>query len=87
MLRLFFQVSAIVGNRTRKQLSDHWTTTAAPLRGAKFTLKEDHFLLAAHMICGNNWAQISVFMPGRSRLQVKNRFKALAKGAPPVWSL
>ncbi|CAG0892268.1 unnamed protein product [Darwinula stevensoni] len=83
----WYKVSAIVGNRTRKQLSDHWTTVGTPLQGAKFTLKEDHFLLAAHMICGNNWAQISAFMPGRSRLQVKNRCKALAKGAPPVWSL
>lgn len=68
-------VAASVAGRTRKQCRERWSGKLNPeLAKEPWTSNEDEKLKELHNKLGNKWALISVHLPGRSPIMLKNRW-------------
>lgn len=50
-----------------------------------WTIDEDYILLTNQQILGNCWADIAKLLPGRSRLDVKTRFRSISRAYKRIW--
>ena len=66
--------------RNGKQCRERWVTALSPyIRRDEWTAEEDKILLAMQHKLGNQWATIMKYLPGRSSIALKNRFKSLVR--------
>jgi hypothetical protein len=74
------RIAAHVRTRTGKQCRERWLGQLAPsVSRETWSADEDAALLRARDILGNRWTTISAQLPGRSGLQVKNRWNWLLR--------
>ena len=66
--------------RNGKQCRERWVTALCPeIKKAEWTVEEDDTLLKMQYKLGNQWASIMKYLPGRSSIALKNRFKSLSR--------
>jgi hypothetical protein len=66
--------------RSGKQCRERWINWLDPkLNQENWTPEEDEILLYKQKECGNCWAKIARFLPGRSANGSKNRWRWIAK--------
>jgi myb proto-oncogene protein len=76
----WIRVANVVATRTGKQCRERWTEQIAPIISKDEWLpEEDAVLMRAHDISGNRWTSITTQLPGRSPLNVKNRWHWLKR--------
>jgi hypothetical protein len=76
-------VAAELGTRTPRQCRNRYTLFLAPdLNSAPWTPDEDEVLIHHYEAIGPKWAALRQFFPGRTDLNVKNRFLFLARNRP-----
>jgi hypothetical protein len=74
------KISAVVTTRTGKQCRERWIGQLAPSVSKEiWSDDEDAVLIRQHALTGNRWTAIAVQLPGRSALQVKNRWNWLMR--------
>ena len=62
-------------HRNRKQCRERWVNNLDQcVKSTEWTIEEELRLLKAHKKCGNKWAEIRDYLPGRSAKQIKNQF-------------
>ena len=68
-------ISTLVPGRNGKQCRERWSGMLDPeLAKEAWSLEEDQLLIKLHSEFGNKWAKISTFLPGRSRISLRNRW-------------
>jgi hypothetical protein len=73
-------VAKSMPGRGGKQCRERYTNKLAPdVKGGEWTEEEDALLFQKHRELGNKWAQIAVWVPGRSDNAVKNRFHSTVR--------
>jgi hypothetical protein len=73
-------ISAHVPTRSGKQCRERWIGKLAPsVSRENWTPEEDAVLVREHAISGNRSTSITMQLPGRSSLQVKNRWTWLKR--------
>lgn len=66
--------------RQPKQCRDRFVNKIDPnLRKGGWTSEEDKMIVAAHMRLGNRWHEMAKAIPGRSELQIKDRWYAVVQ--------
>jgi hypothetical protein len=61
--------------RTSRQIRERWHHYLCPdLDKSPFTQEEDDTILAKQREFGNSWSNISVFVPGRTDAQIRDRY-------------
>jgi hypothetical protein len=76
-------VSRRVPTRTGKQCRERWVGQLSPTISREiWQPSEDAALYHAHCVHGNQWTIISLQMPGRSSLSIKNRWNWLLRHCP-----
>ena len=66
--------------RSGKQCRERWITFLSPdVKRDEWTKEEDDILVKMQHQYGNQWALIAKFLPGRSSISIKNRFKSLLR--------
>ncbi|XP_063217203.1 snRNA-activating protein complex subunit 4 isoform X2 [Bacillus rossius redtenbacheri] len=71
------RVAAMVKGRTKVQVFNRWKYCLEPsIRKGRFTEEEDLMILAAMKWYGRNFQQISRFVPGRTPIQLRDRYNA-----------
>lgn len=66
--------------RTGKQCRERWFNHLSPsINKDPWTIKEQTILFSKHKELGNYWANIMVYLPGRSENAVKNQFYSLLR--------
>jgi hypothetical protein len=74
------RISLRVPRRSGKQCRERWLGQLAPsVSKGTWTADEDAVLIRNHAIAGNRWTAIATHLPGRSSLQVKNRWNWLKR--------
>jgi hypothetical protein len=74
------KISALVTTRTGKQCRERWIGQLAPsVSKETWSGEEDAVLIRQHALTGNRWTVIAAQLPGRSALQVKNRWNWLMR--------
>jgi hypothetical protein len=74
------RVAMLVPTRTGKQCRERWIGQLSPaLLKDGWLPDEDAVLVQAHAVNGNRWTAISLQLPGRSPLCVKNRWNWLIR--------
>jgi myb proto-oncogene protein len=74
------RISTRVPRRSGKQCRERWIGQLAPsVSKHTWTPEEDAILLRNHAVIGNRWTMIAAQLPGRSALQVKNRWNWLRR--------
>jgi hypothetical protein len=74
------RISAVVRTRTGKQCRERWVGQLAPsVSKENWMPHEDAILVLHHGAAGNRWTAIASQLPGRSPLQVKNRWNWLTR--------
>jgi hypothetical protein len=74
------QFGTRVPRRSGKQCRERWIGQLAPsVSKETWTPEENSILLNYHAMNGNRWTSIAVDLPGRSALQVKNRWNWLKR--------
>ncbi|OHT15860.1 myb-related protein 3R-1-like protein [Tritrichomonas foetus] len=69
------RVSKLMPGRNAKQCRERWAGILSPeLRREAWTSQEDELLIKLHEQYGNKWALLSTFLPGRSRIGLRNRW-------------
>ena len=69
------RVAKAMPGRNGKQCRERWAGMLAPeLTKEAWTPQEDALLIQLHNQYGNKWALISSFLPGRSRIGLRNRW-------------
>ncbi|OHT15327.1 Myb-like DNA-binding domain containing protein [Tritrichomonas foetus] len=64
--------------RSPRQLRERYTNyIREPVKRTPFTESEDRLIIEKFKKLGPNWSMIASFIPGRSNINVKNRFAAL----------
>ena len=86
--RAWTLISRTLNDRTGKQCRDRWKNVLNPgVKKGNWTEDEDRILFETQKKVGNFWAAIAKRLPGRTDLQVKNRFyttmRKEAKGCSP----
>jgi hypothetical protein len=77
------KISRCVPNRNGKQCRERWLSQLAPTVSKDiWSPAEDAALMLAHATTGNKWSIIAISLPGRSPLNVKNRWNWLTRHAP-----
>ena len=76
------RIASVLNGRTPRQCRDRWNKYLSPdLRDVMWTDAEDQRLLGLVEQLGPKWARLRVYFPGRSDINIKNRYKYLvAKG-------
>ena len=73
-------IATFIPGRNGKQCRERWLSTYAPnLCHAEWTCNEDMILLNLQQKIGNHWSAISKYLPGRTAIMTKNRFKLLSR--------
>lgn len=73
-------VSQDVQGRTGKQCRERWLNQLSPkLNKNNWTPEEDQILIQNQKIFGNSWSKLSLFLPGRSSNNIKNRWSWLCR--------
>lgn len=68
-------IATMVPGRNGKQCRERWSGMLNPeLAKDAWTPEEDRLLIKLHNEYGNKWAKISEFLPGRSRISLRNRW-------------
>ena len=68
-------ISSMVPGRNGKQCRERWSGMLDPdLAKEDWSIEEDRLLIQLHGEFGNKWAKISEFLPGRSRISLRNRW-------------
>ena len=68
-------VATNVPGRNGKQCRERWSGMLNPeLARDAWSPEEDRLLIKLHDEYGNKWAMISTFLPGRSRISLRNRW-------------
>jgi hypothetical protein len=78
-------VAAVLGNRTARQYWNRCVSFLAPgVNNDPWTPDEDNLLKSKYDELGPRWAVLRQFFPGRTYLNIKNRFSFLSRpqGAP-----
>ncbi|OHT09376.1 hypothetical protein TRFO_21681 [Tritrichomonas foetus] len=79
-IKSWSSVATMVPNKNPKQCRERWTAQINPaLTKTNWTNEEDHRLIHLHLIHGNLWTRIAMFLPGRSGNSVKNRYNWLER--------
>jgi hypothetical protein len=69
------RVASQLGTRSPRQCRERWRSYLHPdLKTGQWTREEDAILRREHANVGPRWATIALFLPGRSEIQVKNRW-------------
>jgi hypothetical protein len=77
-------ISNLVPSRSGKQCRERWLGQLAPsVSRDSWTSDEDVTLAQQHTFIGNQWTVIAAQLPGRSALQVKNRWNWLKRHPGP----
>jgi hypothetical protein len=73
-------VSRMLGTRTARQCRERWRHYLRPgIASAPWTYQEDTLLYQKFALLGPKWAQISTLFPGRTEVNVKNRWTKLSR--------
>jgi hypothetical protein len=82
------QVAAVLGTRTPRQCRNRYTLFLGPnVNNTPWTTEEDDLLRQKYDELGPRWAVLRSFFPGRTDLNVKNRFGFLARNRADVRAL
>lgn len=82
------EVAAALGNRTARQCHNRYTYYLDPsINSAPWTPEEDEMLKKQYAELGPRWAVMRAFFPGRTDLNIKNRFGFLARNRSDVREL
>jgi hypothetical protein len=74
------QLASQLHNRTPKQCRERWNNQLNPhINKDPWTLDEDRLIAKKQAELGNQWAQISRYLPGRTDTQIKNRWNTCVK--------
>jgi hypothetical protein len=74
------RIGQAVSTRSGKQCRERWLGQLAPtVSKDEWQPEEDSLLLRAHVSAGNRWTRIAAQLPGRSPLNVKNRWSWLMR--------
>ena len=66
--------------RNGKQCRERWVSALCPnIKKDEWTEEEDKILLVMQSKLGNQWSSIMKYLPGRSAISLKNRFKSLKR--------
>jgi hypothetical protein len=72
-------------NRTARQCRNRYTLFLAPgLNNGPWTPEEDEILKRQYEVTGPKWALLRQFFPGRTDLNIKNRFVFLTRNCPEI---
>jgi hypothetical protein len=81
-------ISAAMGSRTARQCRNRYTQFLAPgVKNSPWTPEEDDLLKKHYNDIGPRWSVLRQFFPGRTDLNVKNRFGYLARNDPDIRDL
>jgi hypothetical protein len=81
-------IAAALGNRTARQCRSRYVSFLAPgVNNNPWTADEDDLLKSKYDELGSKWAVLRQFFPGRTDLNIKNRFSFLSRNRPDVRSL
>lgn len=73
-------IASKMETRNARQCRERWKNYLAPeISNEPWTSEEDQMLLDKHKEFGNRWTEISIFFPGRSGVNVRNRFSLLER--------
>lgn len=76
----WIRISQFVPGRNSKQCRERWMGQLAPtIRKDSWSHEEDEILMHQHDIIGNKWTTIATFLPGRSAINVKNRWSKIKR--------
>ncbi|OHT06900.1 Myb-like DNA-binding domain containing protein [Tritrichomonas foetus] len=76
----WIRVALHVQGRNSKQCRERYMGQLSPkIIKAEWTLDEDQILAQQHKIHGNKWTTIASMLPGRSAINVKNRWSRLKR--------
>jgi len=68
-------IGELIGSKSCKQVRDRYLNFVRPnINNGPFTSEEDALLLSLYKKLGKKWKNIGDHMPGRTEIQVKNRF-------------
>jgi myb proto-oncogene protein len=82
--RRWGQLVAQLQNRTPKQCRERWNNQLNPrINESAWSPDEDEILTGKHAMLGNHWVQIARYLPGRTDMQVKNRWTTTMKTRTP----
>lgn len=71
-------IASLMKSRNARQCRERWRTYLRPsLNDGPWTQEEDEILLTKFMQYGTRWSLIGQFIPNRSDINIKNRWKAL----------
>ena len=79
------KIAEHIPRRTGKQCRERWLVRLNPENiQYPWTKEEDELLKSLHKDLGNKWSTIGKEMPGRSTMQIKNRWKFLLHHDPSL---
>lgn len=74
------EIAKLVPERSARQCRERWIKYLSPMtRSDPFTQQEDELLRALHRQLGAKWVKISRHFPGRTDIQIKNRWLVLMR--------
>lgn len=66
--------------RTNRQCQERWNNFLAPeIKKSSWTNEEDNILKEKYLEIGPKWSKISLLLPGRKAIDIKNRFNCHIK--------
>jgi hypothetical protein len=69
------RIAKSLRGRTADQICERFNNHLDPNRNnAPWTEEEDRILMESQHLLGNKWAEITKFLPGRSKASIKNRW-------------
>lgn len=76
----WIRISQFVPGRNSKQCRERWMGQLAPsIRKDSWSREEDEILMQQHELIGNKWTTIATLLPGRSAINVKNRWSKIKR--------
>lgn len=76
----WIRISQFVPGRNSKQCRERWMGQLAPsIKKESWSKEEDEILIHQHELIGNKWTAIATFLPGRSAINVKNRWSKIKR--------
>ena len=73
-------IAEMIEGRSGKQCRERWACMLSPeISKEAWTPEEDKKLIKLHQQFGNHWRSIANFLPGRSRINLRNRWSLLMR--------